>query len=134
MVDDDAWAKVKEGVYKGLSIGGRVTARDAINKALITGVELTEISLVDRPANPEALIDPYKAAGVPKIGARNSAPPIFERIQPSTILRSRSARTAPAIPTTKTTTRMTMPTIRTTTPIRMMTPMTMKPMAKTATR
>jgi HK97 family phage prohead protease len=76
VVDDDAWAKVKEGVYKGLSIGGRVTQRDAMNKALITGVELTEISLVDRPANPEALIDAFKAAGAEglgKIGARNSA-------------------------------------------------------------
>jgi HK97 family phage prohead protease len=75
VVDDDAWAKVKEGVYKGLSIGGRVTKRDAVNKAVITGVDLTEISLVDRPANPEALIDAYKAAGaedVMKVGARNS--------------------------------------------------------------
>jgi HK97 family phage prohead protease len=75
VVDDDAWAKVKEGVYKGLSIGGRVTKRDAVNKAVITGVNLTEISLVDRPANPEALIDAYKAAGaedVGKVGARNS--------------------------------------------------------------
>ncbi|HVA13442.1 MAG TPA: XkdF-like putative serine protease domain-containing protein [Stellaceae bacterium] len=74
VVDDDAWAKVKEGVYKGLSIGGRVTQRDALNKSLITGVDLTEISLVDRPANPEALIDAYKAAGgaVGKVGARNS--------------------------------------------------------------
>lgn len=87
VVDDDAWAKVKEGVYKGFSIGGRVTQRDAANKALITGVELTEISLVDRPANPEALIDSYKAAGAAagkpsfgKVGARNSAADL-ERIQ-----------------------------------------------------
>ena len=68
---------------KGLSIGGRVTQRDAMNKALITGVELTEISLVDRPANPEALIDAYKAAGAEglgKLGARNSAADL-ERIQ-----------------------------------------------------
>src|ERR1700733_2187245 len=28
IVDDDAWLKVVEGVYKGFSIGGRVTARD----------------------------------------------------------------------------------------------------------
>jgi HK97 family phage prohead protease len=82
VVDDDAWTKVKEGVYKGLSIGGRVTQRDAVNKALITGVELTEISLVDRPANPEALIDAYKAAGADfaKLGARNSQADL-ERIQ-----------------------------------------------------
>jgi HK97 family phage prohead protease len=90
VVDDAAWAKVREGVYKGLSIGGRVTQRDALNKSVITGVELNEISLVDRPANPEALIAAYKAAGaedvadriakaaslekplIEKLGARNS--------------------------------------------------------------
>jgi HK97 family phage prohead protease len=85
VVDDAAWEKVKEGVYKGLSIGGRVTKRDALNKSIITGVELNEISLVDRPANPEALIAAYKAAGaedvadriakaaaLEKAGARNS--------------------------------------------------------------
>ncbi|HWE72489.1 MAG TPA: XkdF-like putative serine protease domain-containing protein [Stellaceae bacterium] len=93
VVDDAAWAKVREGVYKGLSIGGRVTQRDALNKAIITGVELNEISLVDRPANPEALIAAYKAAGaedvadriakaasLEKLGARNSQADL-ERIQ-----------------------------------------------------
>jgi len=82
VVDDAAWAKVKEGVYKGFSIGGRVTKRDGANRKLITGVELSEISLVDRPANPEALIDAYKAAGeeAAKIGARNSKADL-ERIQ-----------------------------------------------------
>ncbi|HEY3919441.1 MAG TPA: XkdF-like putative serine protease domain-containing protein [Stellaceae bacterium] len=83
VVDDDAWAKVKEGVYKGLSIGGRVTQRDAVNKAIITGVELHEISLVDRPANPEARIEAFKAVGaedVTKAGARNSKADL-ERIQ-----------------------------------------------------
>jgi HK97 family phage prohead protease len=74
VVDDEAWAKIKEGVYKGFSIGGRVTERDPLNRKLITGVELHEISLVDRPANPEALIDAYKIWGeaTQKIGARNS--------------------------------------------------------------
>ena len=93
VVDDAAWEKVREGVYKGLSIGGRVTRRDALNKAIITGVDLTEISLVDRPANPEALIAAYKAAGaadvadriakaasIEKVGARNSKADL-ERIQ-----------------------------------------------------
>lgn len=72
VVDDDAWEKVKQGVYKGFSIGGRVTARDPNDHRVITGLELTEISLVDRPANPEAIIDVYKAA-VAKEGRRNSA-------------------------------------------------------------
>ncbi len=82
VVDGEAWAKVKEGVYKGFSIGGRVTARDAADRKLITGVELHEISLVDRPANPEAMIEAYKIWGetTQKIGARNSKADL-ERIQ-----------------------------------------------------
>ncbi len=66
IVDDEAWRKVTEGVYKGFSIGGRVTERDQAKKHVITGVELIEISLVDRPANPEAVIEIYKAA--PRLG------------------------------------------------------------------
>ncbi len=62
IVDEEAWNKVTEGVYKGFSIGGRVTDRDRAQKHVITGVELMEISLVDRPANPEAVIELYKAA------------------------------------------------------------------------
>jgi HK97 family phage prohead protease len=82
VVDDEAWEKVKEGVYKGFSIGGRVTERDPNDRKLITGVELHEISLVDRPANPEAMIDAYKVWGeaAAKIGARNSQADL-ERIQ-----------------------------------------------------
>ena len=62
IVDGDAWAKVVEGVYKGFSIGGRVTARDPGNRNIITGLDLTEISVVDRPANPEAVFDCWKRA------------------------------------------------------------------------
>lgn len=71
VVDDDAWEKVKQKVYKGFSIGGRVTSRDPKDHRVITGLELTEISLVDRPANPEAIIDVYKA-DLTKEGRRNS--------------------------------------------------------------
>ena len=58
VVDDTAWKKVKEGVYKGFSIGGR-----SVSKVdnMITDLRLTEISLVDRPANPEAVIEVWKA-------------------------------------------------------------------------
>jgi len=80
VVDDDAWEKVKQGVYKGFSIGGRVTARDPADHRVITGLELTEISLVDRPANPEAIIDVYKVFALAKEGRRNSAADL-ERIQ-----------------------------------------------------
>jgi len=62
IVDDDAWRKVVEGVYKGFSIGGRVTARDLSDRTTITGLVLTEISVVDRPANPDAVFDCWKLA------------------------------------------------------------------------
>lgn len=61
IVDPVAVTKVKKGVYKGFSIGGGVTSRDELNKSQITGLKLTEISLVDRPANPDAVFTCYKA-------------------------------------------------------------------------
>lgn len=61
IVDPVAVKKVQTGVYKGFSIGGAVTGRDDLNKSVITGVKLTEISLVDRPANPDAVFTCFKA-------------------------------------------------------------------------
>ncbi|HGO8218088.1 TPA: HK97 family phage prohead protease [Neisseria meningitidis] len=61
IIDPVVVAKVKTGVYKGFSIGGSVTARDDLNKSQITGLKLTEISLVDRPANPDAVSTCFKA-------------------------------------------------------------------------
>ena len=63
VVDDIAWGKVTSGVYKGFSVGGKTLARDPNNKKIITKMLLTEISLVDRPSNPEARFDVWKAAG-----------------------------------------------------------------------
>ena len=63
IVDPIAVTKVRAGVYKGFSIGGKVTARDDLNKSVIKGLNLTEISLVDRPANPDATFTCYKADG-----------------------------------------------------------------------
>jgi len=60
VVDDRAWKFVKEGVYKGFSIGGRIVKR---NKNIITELILYEISLVDRPANPEAKFSALKVDG-----------------------------------------------------------------------
>ena len=57
VVDDMAWTKVKEGVYNGFSIGGRVL-QQVDNE--ITDLKLSEISLVDRPANPDAVFDVWK--------------------------------------------------------------------------
>ncbi|MGV1045476.1 XkdF-like putative serine protease domain-containing protein [Limnohabitans sp.] len=61
VVDDSAWSKVKAGVYKGFSIGGK--ALEKVDN-VINALRLTEISLVDRPANPEALITLWKADAV----------------------------------------------------------------------
>lgn len=63
VVDDSAWAKVKEGVYNGFSIGGKSLSKigDTISK-----LRLTEISLVDRPANPEAIFNLWKGDGMEK--------------------------------------------------------------------
>lgn len=58
VVDDAAWNKVKEGVYKGFSIGGKSVEK---TDGVISKMKLTEISLVDRPSNPEAVIDLWKA-------------------------------------------------------------------------
>ena len=65
IVDPAAWNKVTSGVYKGFSVGGRVRARDPSDRSVITALSLTEISLVDRPANPEAVFDCWKAEGNP---------------------------------------------------------------------
>ena len=68
VVDPVAVAKVRNQVYRGFSIGGRVTQREAGNPKVITGLVLNEISLVDRPANPEAIFDCWKsttATGMP---------------------------------------------------------------------
>ena len=60
VVDPIAVKKIETGVYKGFSIGGKVTARDEMNKSIIKGLTLVEVSLVDRPANPEAVFSCYK--------------------------------------------------------------------------
>jgi hypothetical protein len=62
VVDSEAIKKVNTGTYKGFSIGGRVRERDAKNRKRITAITLTEISLVDRPANPDAILRIVKLA------------------------------------------------------------------------
>jgi HK97 family phage prohead protease len=88
IVDSDAWEKVAAGVYKGFSIGGRVTARDPSDRNIITGLSLTEISVVDRPANPEAVFDCWKRAAAPAHEGTEYADPGYqedgrERYSPS---------------------------------------------------
>jgi hypothetical protein len=64
VVDPVAIKKVQTGVYKGLSCGGRVLGRDPKNRKIITEISLSEISLVDRPANSEAVLTLWKADGL----------------------------------------------------------------------
>lgn len=64
VIDPVAVKKCETGVYKGFSIGGKVKARNELNKAQIEEIDLIEISLVDRPANPEALFEMFKAEKV----------------------------------------------------------------------
>ena len=65
IIDDSAWRKCtmppESPVYKGFSIGGKELTREG---NMITRLILAEISLVDRPANPEARIEVWKAEGL----------------------------------------------------------------------
>lgn len=61
IVDPVAVKKVQTKVYRGFSIGASVGKRDDIDKSIITAIKLKEVSLVDRPANPEATIELWKA-------------------------------------------------------------------------
>ena len=76
VVDPVAVRKVQMGVYKGFSIGGKVLARDPSDRKIITKLKLNEISLVDRPCNPEAVIDMWKAG----VGQAEPAPTNVEVI------------------------------------------------------
>lgn len=64
VVDSEAVKKIKANVYKGFSIGGKITERDSMNKSVIKGIKLVEVSLVDRPANPDALFTMYEAEDI----------------------------------------------------------------------
>lgn len=63
IVDADAVRKVKTKTYAGFSVGGRVIKRDKDDRTIITEIELAEVSLVDRPAHPEAAITMWKIDG-----------------------------------------------------------------------
>jgi hypothetical protein len=61
VVDPMAILKVEEGVYKGVSMGGKKLATTmqkvgAKTVRRITDLEWTELSLVDRPSNPDAYL------------------------------------------------------------------------------
>lgn len=59
ITDDTAWAKCLDTTYKGFSIGGKKLAKSGKQ---ITKIDLIEISVVDRPANPECSFTVQKRA------------------------------------------------------------------------
>jgi phage head maturation protease len=61
VVDPLAITKVRANVYAGFSIGGKVLKRDQTDRSIITALKLVEISLVDSPCNPDAVINMWKA-------------------------------------------------------------------------
>ena len=66
VVDSDAWQKVIEGVFTGFSVGGAYGKRwpDPMNKGFIRYEAIpSEISLVDLPCIPGAVIEMVKADG-----------------------------------------------------------------------
>lgn len=66
VVDADSKNKVSKKVYKGYSIGikgARVIKHASAPNGLIVGGDIVEVSLVDRPANPNARITVCKSAG-----------------------------------------------------------------------
>jgi phage head maturation protease len=67
IIDPMAIKKIRSGTYRGFSIGGKVLKRDPDDPKTITEILLTEVSLVDRPANGEAKIALWKAAGAPTL-------------------------------------------------------------------
>lgn len=67
VVDPTEVLKVKTGTYKGFSVGGSQVpgGYDKVTKT-ISAMRLTEISLVDRPANPGAVITLVKIEDAPE--------------------------------------------------------------------
>ena len=61
IVDDNAWNKVCEGVYRGFSIGGQPTV---VRGNAVKEFTWVETSLVDRPADPETVITVWRAQGI----------------------------------------------------------------------
>lgn len=74
IVDKVAVTKVKTGVYKGFSIGGRYVKRDDDDFKRVTEIKLSEISLVDRPANPDAVLSMWKGENMTQPNKTEDAP------------------------------------------------------------
>jgi hypothetical protein len=66
VVDLGAVVKVRNRVYRGFSLGGNVLERDPSDPRTITRLAWNELSLVDRPANPQAKVEIWKASWLPQ--------------------------------------------------------------------
>lgn len=88
VVDAAAVQKVQLKVYKGFSVGGKVLGRDKDDATRITKLKLIEVSLVDRPANPDAVFTMYKVEG-----AEAESEPV-----PATVADPAPSTEAPVVP------------------------------------
>jgi hypothetical protein len=77
VVDPTACEKVRQGVYRGFSVRGKILKRDGKK---ITGVQLQEISLIDRPDCPTAMFK--LAGGVTQLAPRSAFPTLPDGLAP----------------------------------------------------
>lgn len=72
VADDAAWEKVRSGTYKGFSVGFNpkrwIETPDYDAPIEVVEYEIIEVSLVDRPRDPTARIDLWRAASQPEGG------------------------------------------------------------------
>ena len=77
IVDDQAWEKVRAGVYKGFSIGANPlrweVGKDYKDPIRVTEYEIVEVSLVDKPKDPTSVIEMWRAAGGAPLDGRIEA-------------------------------------------------------------
>jgi hypothetical protein len=72
IVDEGSCKKVLAKVLKGFSLGGTATKRNADDPSIIEGLKLTEISLVDRPANPDCKLEIVKCDAEEPMAKKNA--------------------------------------------------------------
>lgn len=98
VVDDQAWKKVVEKVYRGFSIGGKCLDAEIVKLVgrpyrRVTKLKLNEISLVDRPRNTESKFTLYKGADM---DSENTSETVAAEAQDSTTI-NKAADPAKAI-------------------------------------
>jgi len=94
VVDTGSIRKVRKGVLKGYSIGGQVLAKKG---KLVTKIKINEVSLVDRPANPECVFDMVKRSMVIDTAKEDPMPRTLPVIQKSLYCAARAIEILAAI-------------------------------------